>query len=401
MSNFSTITFIRSIKKNHLRKYFRKQKLLDSFDWSLEGEEYAQALYEEIKDSAEAVQDVILQDFGVVYSLGTAEGVVSLYHIIGDIFSKEKAEAIREKIDKIDGLYDKIMLIMLNDPIVIEWALRLEHMENMKFKHECIVGSDIDLEVDDERIEKLQEEIQKHYKRQGRGRNCHIDKYIKQSPERYCLFAYPEDYAKRDLTYKRKKLTPFIRRPVMEIVFIYDAVSGILKLNAGRMRKVEVMQEAFCKKILGLPGIPEGGKKIYKLNPLLDPNFRFITDPLYQIESVSLRMLKVKVNKDKEQRKLTCEAEPENAGAESVREMILKAIASYSVNPNRLTVLQAKITIKFNSQVYKPPGNTLTFTLYNSAGSAFEEKPTQIIAEKCVNDWGLVGVLKPKDEIAA
>ncbi|MBW8015731.1 MAG: hypothetical protein FVQ82_06055 [Planctomycetes bacterium] len=394
--NYSPITFIRSINKKHLRQYFTKRKLLDSIDWSLEGEEYAQALYEKIKDSNAAVRDVIAQDFGIVSSLATVEGVISLYEIISDTFSKDKADAIREKLDKIDGLYDKVLLVLLNNPKVIEWVLRLEHMEKMKFKHDCFVGTDIDFEVDDETIEKLKEEIQKYYKSQGRGQNCHIDHYIKQNPERYCFFAYPEDYAKRDLTYKGSQLTPYVRRPVMEIVFVYDATTGILKLSAGRMRNVDVMQNAFCKKVLGLPGLPDGSTKVYKLAPLLDPNFRFVTDPKDKIESVSLRILKVKVNKDGEHRKLTCEGEPLNPGTDLLRDMVTKAIISYALSPKRITVLQAKITIRFKPEKGKA-SLTATFWLYSSGGSAFENKPTHHIAERCVHEWGLVGFLISKD----
>ena len=394
-STFSLKTFIRSISKKHLRKYFKPRKLFDSFDWSLEGEEYAQGLYNEINDADGNVLDVIVQDFTIISDLANDEGLVSLHEIINSIFDKEKAEAITEKLEKIDGLYDKVLLISLNNPEVIEWALRLEHMESMKFKHDCIVGTDPDFDLDDEAIEKLKEEIQKFYKKQGRGRNCHIDPYVKQNPERYCFFAYPEDYAKRDLTYKGTKLMPQIRRPVMEIVFVYDSVSGILKLNAGRMRKVEVMQDAFCKTILGLPGLPDGSTKVYKLAPLLNPTFRFATEPQDEIEKVSLRMLKVKVSKDNHQRKLTCEGEPENGGTVLLRDMIIKAIESYTINPNRIVVLQAKITIKFKYK--KGEGNrSATFILTSSGGSTFEDKPTHHIAERYVQKWGLVKTLLPK-----
>lgn len=398
-STFSLITFIRSINKKYLRKYFKSQKLLDVFDWSLEGEKYAQGLYDDINDSGGSVLDVITQDFTIISDLANDEGVISLYDIIGDVYKKDKADAIKEKLDKIDGLYDKVLLVFLNNPEVIEWNLRLEHMESMEFKHDCIVGTDIDFDVDDEAIEKLTEAIQKHYKSQGRGRNCHIDYYIKQDPERYCFFAYPEDYAKRDLTYKGSQLTPYIHRPVMEIVFVYDAVTGILKLNAGRMRKVEVMQDAFCKKILGLPGLPDGSTKVYKLNRLLDPTFRFVTEAEDEIEKVSLRMLKGKVSKDFEQRKLTCEGEPKNGGTDLLRNMLMDAIEKYEIKPNRIVVLQAKITIKFKYK--KGEGNrSATFILTSSGGSTFKDKPTHHIAESYVQEWGLVKTLLPKDKEA-
>ena len=87
-STFSLLTFIRSINKKHLRKYFRPRKLLDSFDWSLEGEEYAQGLYGEINGADGNVLDVITQDFTIISDLANDEGLISLHEIINSIFDK-------------------------------------------------------------------------------------------------------------------------------------------------------------------------------------------------------------------------------------------------------------------------------------------------------------------------
>lgn len=278
-------------------------------------------------------------------------------------------------------------------------AIQLERMEHMTFKEDCLVGRHLPCVTDEEATEKLKERIQKFFKRQRRGRNCQIDVYERQNPMRYCFFAYPEDYPKRDLTYKSSRLVPDVRRPVMEIVFIYEPDSGNLKVHASRMRKVEVMQDAFCKEILGLPGIPDGSTRVYDLSRLLDPAFRFVTDPADAVEEVSLKMLKVAMGKHKP-RKLTCEGTPVHGGAALVQKMTLDAIAACSMPVDAVQVLSAKITMKF-AAVDGGRKKSVTFTLTVPSGSNLEDKPHHHIARKHIEQWGLVKTLLADTEEAA
>jgi hypothetical protein len=254
--------------------------------------------------------------------------------------------------------------------------------------------------LDEEAIADFKSLIQKYYKKQKRGRNCHIDHYIRQNPTRYLIFAYPEDYAKRDLKYKGSHLVPDVRRPVMEIVFIYEPDNGILRLSAGKMRHAEIMLEAFCKAILGLPGIPDGSTKVYDLTPLMDPNFRFVTDPKHPIESVSLKMLNARI-KEIENQKLTFEGEPLNGGAELVRNMMTKAAKVCGVtHPENIKPQKAKISIVF-AKTGKGRKPVATFILSLPGRSTLENKPHHHIAKEYVEKWGLTKLLFPKEDEAA
>ncbi|MCK5174544.1 MAG: hypothetical protein KAR47_14210, partial [Planctomycetes bacterium] len=345
---FSLKTFFRNVTKEQLKKYFTTRKLLADFDWSLTDEKFVEVLYLEIEEAGGNLFMVAGQDFGMISDMSDEEGILCLIDIIRDLETETEAEKIIEKLMKRKGFDEKALWVFLEHPAVFEWAIRLERMEHMTFKHDCIVGPRLDCKTEEKNIEELKKHIQKFFKRQGRGRYCHIDPYERKNPERYCFFAYPEDYAKRDLTYKEGTLVPQIRRPVLEIVFIYEPDNGILKISAGRMRKVEVMQDAFCKSILGLPGIPDGSTKVYKLSPLIDTTFRFVTDPVDGIESVTLKMLKARISKTGS-RRLTCEGEPENGGTELVRKMLTDAVEKYGVK-GKIKVLKAKIGIQFKAQ---------------------------------------------------
>lgn len=395
---YSLKTFFRYVNQEQLHKYFQERKLLADFDWSLKDEKFVEALYSVIEEAGGNLADVAQQDFNIVSDFANEEGILCLIDIIRSLETKTEADKIVENLMKRKGLHEKALWIFLEYPAVFEWALRLEHMEHMTFKHDCIVGANLECKAEEKNIKELKKQIQKFYKKQGRGRNCHIDTYKRNDPERYCFFAYPEDYAKRDLTYKGSTLVPQIRRPVLEIVLIYEPGNGILKINAGRMRKVEVMQEAFCKAILGLPGIPDGSTKVYELSPLIDPTFRFITDPTDGIESVSLKMLKARISKSGN-RRLTCEGEPENGGTELVRKMLTDAVERYGIK-GKIKILKAKIGIQFKAQKGRRR-QSVTFCLTFPSGSTLEEKPTHHIAQKYIEKWGLLETLLPKEEDAA
>ncbi len=399
-STFSLRTFIRIVTKKQIHKYFNARKLLADFKWSLEGDEFVEALDAEIENAGGNIATLVENDFGMISEFADEPGILSLIEIINTLNNEEKAEEILKKLMLQSGMHEKALWVFINHPTVIEWALRLEHMKSMQFKHDCLVGVDLECKTDRESVDKLRDKIQKFYKKQNRGRNCQIDTYVRQDPERYCFFAYPEDYAKRDLTYDENKLTSKIRRPVLEIVFIYDPGKGILKISAGRMRKVEVMQKAFCQEILGLPGIPDGSTKVYNLAPLMDSKFRFITDPEDEIESVSLKMVKAMVRRDQRKRRFTFEGEPEKGGTELVRKMLMDSIEKFGIKLSQIKVLQAKIAVKFKT-IKGQKQRSVTFYLTSAGGSTLEDKPTHHIANGYLSEWNLVETLLPKDEKVA
>lgn len=395
--NFSFKTFFRNVSTDLLKEYFEHHQVLTDFDWSVASEALPDALYGKVEQLPDRAMSVIEQDFVTISDLADEEGVLGLIDVIRTL--NTDADNILDEMMQYDSFESKVLWASLKYPGAYEWAIRLERVEGMTFNDDCLVGRHLPCSTDDESIEKLKEHIQNFYKRQRRGRNCQIECYVRRKPNRYCFFAYPEDYPKRDLTYRKSQLVPQVRRPVMEIVFIYEPDSGNLKIHASRMRKVEVMQKAFCKTVLGLPGIPDGSTRVYELSPLMNPSFRFVTEPQDHIESVSLRMLKVRLS-NTENQKLTCEVTPQQGGAELLQTMMKNAIDACGLTPGRIKVLSAKITMKFTA----PDGGrkkSVTFILTAPSGSTLEDKPHHHIARKYLEKWGLVRVLLLDSEEAA
>ncbi len=395
--HFSFKTFFRSVSVDLLQQYFANRQLLADFDWAQDSSLLADALYAQIERFPDNHAALVEQDFMTISELASELFVLELHEVARSLYND--ADAVIDEVMQQPGFLNQVFWASLEHPAVFEMAIQLERMEHMTFKEDCLVGRHLPCATNEEAIEKLKEHIQKFFKRQRRGRNCQIDVYVRHNPTRYCFFAYPEDYPKRDLTYKSSRLVPDVRRPVMEIVFIYEPDSGNLKVHASKMRKVEVMQDAFCKSILGLPGIPDGSTRVYDLSRLLDPGFRFVTDPTDVVEEVSLKMLKVAIGKNKP-RKLTCEGTPFNGGAEMVQKMTLDAIAACSTPADAVQVLSAKIAMKFGA-ADGGRKKSVTFTLNVPCGSNLEDKPHHHTARKYIERWGLVRTLLADTDEAA
>jgi len=219
--NFSFKTFIRSVSIDLLQQYFANRQLLTDFDWTQDNGLLADALYAQIERFTDNHAALVEQDFALISELATESFVLELHDVARSLH--QDADPMIDAMVQQSGLLNQVFWISLEHPTVFEMAIQLERMEHMTFKEDCLVGRHLPCVTDDEATQNLKERIQKFFKRQRRGRNCQIDVYVRHNPTRHCFFAYPEDYPKRDLTYKSSRLVPDVRRPVMEIVFIYGS----------------------------------------------------------------------------------------------------------------------------------------------------------------------------------
>lgn len=400
VKDFSTKAFLRNVSPKLLQQFFKKQQVLADFDWTLEEEAFIEGLNQAIEGLPKEPRGYIEETFETIHEFSDEEGILCLLDIIRTLHPA-KAEEIIEKLMKQKGPHEQVLWLVMHDPAAVEWAMRLERVQGMKFKHECLVGKGLDVSTEQEIIDAFQELLQKFYKKQKRGGNCQVEAYVREEPTRYCFFVFPEDHAKRDLQYKKGKLTTALRWPVMEHVFIYEPTSGKLRISAGRIKNVKPMQEAFCKAFFDLPGLPDGSTMVYDLSPLMKPEFTFTDKPVHQIESISLRMLKAAVLNDRtHHRRLTCEGQPKDGGAEYLRTMMNKAALAIGVTMDKIKIISAKITIVFKATAERRK-TSVTFILTNPGGSTLEDKPLHHIANQYLEDWGLAKLLLAKEDEAA
>jgi len=254
------------------------------------------------------------------------------------------------------------------------------------WKH-CSVFTGLEPNIEREDLDKLAEKIGEFYKKQGRGKHCQVDNYLRQGPERHCYFAYPEDYATTDLEYENGQLKPKGRKPAFEVIFVYRPESGILETNAkGKKADVQELQEAFCKTILDIDKLPDDNSRIFDLEPL-KKDFQFVTDPADGIEKVSLKMLQLDLP-GIGKRRITFEDSTPGT-AQPIYKLIEDALNQKSIPLDEVRASKAKIQIKFAGRDGKK-GKTVTFEIAQPNRCTLKDDPLHQVAKKYLEIWKLV-----------
>ncbi len=148
---------------------------------------------------------------------------------------------------------------------------------------------------DPKTLRALAEGIKAAYRPQGRAYRCKVEHYVRPNPIRHIFHAFPEDYACSELGYDGDELTANTRRPVFEVVFVFDPASGDLELSApGRKKVTTRLQSLFCSQALGMLGLPNSpSPPPLRLDLLKNSDFAFPTEPDDQITRVELLFLKL------------------------------------------------------------------------------------------------------------
>lgn len=353
------------------------------------------AIAEAIDGLDERAQMVVEEEFRQINDLACEAGTRCLLEEGESVFHKlELAERFGEMSDH----YEAAFWMYVNHPEVFDIAESLWKMDCVGSWRAATVFSGMDPKIEPEDLDRLGDEIAEFYKKQGRGKHCHVDNYLRQDPERHCYFAYPEDYATTDLEYREGKLESVPRKPAFEVIFVYKPESGRLETNAkGKQDDVKKLQEAFCKTILDLKEMPEEQGTVYDLVPLKDKNFRFVTDPKDNIEKVAIKMLQLRL-KGVEKQRITYEAYS-TLTEQPVYALMDKALDEENVPLDELDVTKAKIQVVF-APVDGRRGKTVSFELGWPNRCTLKDDPLHQVVKRYLREWGLERDYRLSDEAA-
>ena len=292
MAQYSPKKIIRSISKPLLKRYFDRRELLGDFDWA----EYEQGDPKPIIEALDTLQTdeqtAVDTDLYTVNELATDGGSRLIY--------EEAAFWNRPWADELGAMAndcERALLAIIEDRDLVETALaynEIDRFAESKWRR-WNVGKRLQVTDDEQHREKLKKALRAIFKEEGRGARCHIETLDRRDPERFCCFAYPEDYPKTDLGYDdQDRFSRHTRRTATEIVFVYQPEEGVLEMVAsGDKKRKEKIAEAFCKHILGLNALPDArSNPPYNLDVLKRGDFAFRTEAEDNIESVELRLLR-------------------------------------------------------------------------------------------------------------
>ncbi len=395
--NYSPRNFLRKVPNYLLKDYFEdeKRKLPLEIEWDNVGEADVEVIRAAIENLPEQTQTLIEEEFRQINDLACAAGVRCLLEEGESVFHKlELADTFREMKDH----YERACWMYLNHPKVFGIAESLWRMDCVGAWRACTVFADIEPKIEQEDLDNLGAQIAEFYKKQGRGKHCQVDNYLRQNPERHCYFAYPEDYATTSLEYKEGKLETVGRKPAFEVIFVYKPESGKIETNAkGKKDDVKKLQEAFCQTILDLKEMPKKQGSFYDLSGLKDKSFRFVTDPKDGIDKVTIKMLQLRL-KGADKRRIMYEADS-TLTEQPVYALMEKALDEKNVPLDEVDIAKAKIQVKFAPKDGRK-GTTITFEIGWPDRCKLGDDPLHQVVKRYLREWGLERDYRLSDEAA-
>jgi len=387
MAQYSPKKIIRSISKPLLKRYFDGRGLLGDFDWA----EYEQGDPKPVIEALDALpaddQTAVDTDLYTVNELATDGGSRLIY--------EEASFWKRPWADELGSMAndcERALLAIIEDRDLVETALaynEIDRFAESKWRR-WNVGKRLQVADDEQQREKLKKALRTIFKEEGRGARCHIETLDRRDPERFCCFAYPEDYPKTDLGYDdQDRFSRHTRRTATEIVFVYQPEEGVLEMVAsGDKKRKEKIAEAFCKHILGLNALPDArSNPPYNLDVLKRGDFTFRTEAEDNIESVELRLLRFDLP-GKGYRRLVLSGRPTPEVPNVLRSLIEEAINTTKLPLTELLVSQARLSFKFRGQNGKR-GKTLTFEVTYPDRCNLKDQGYDAVARKYLAKWGI------------
>lgn len=384
MAQYSPRKLVRSVSKSLLQRYFSNRGLLGEFDWA----KYKEGDPGPIVDALEAMpvdeRESVETDFAVVTELAT-DGGSRLIFEEATLWKRPWAPQLQAMANDCE----RAMLALIEDRRLIDRALAYNEIDRFSESRwqRWPVGKRLQVTDDQDGLVKALRAI---FKEQGRGARCHIETFDRRDPERFCCFAYPEDYPKTDLGYDDKnRFSRQTRRTATEIIFVYRREDGVLEMvGKGDKKQKEKIAEAFCTTMLGLKALPDPrANPPYDLAVLKRRDFSFKTDPADNVESVEVRLLRFDLP-GKGDRRLVLSARPTPEVPDVLHALVEEAIDKTKFPLSELHVSQAKLSMRFRGQDGRR-GKTLTFEVTYPDRCNLKDNGYDAVAKRYLTKWGI------------
>jgi hypothetical protein len=384
MAQYSPRKLVRSVSKSLLQRYFSNRGLLGEFDWA----KYKEGDPGPIVDALEAMpvdeRESVETDFAVVTELAT-DGGSRLIFEEATLWNRPWAPQLQAMANDCE----RAMLALIEDRRLIDRALAYNEIDRFSESRwqRWPVGKRLQVTDDQDGLVKALRAI---FKEQGRGARCHIETFDRRDPERFCCFAYPEDYPKTDLGYDDKnRFSRQTRRTATEIIFVYRREDGVLEMvGKGDKKQKEKIAEAFCTTMLGLKALPDPrANPPYDLAVLKRRDFSFKTDPADNVESVEVRLLRFDLP-GKGDRRLVLSARPTPEVPDVLHALVEEAIDKTKFPLSELHVSQAKLSMRFRGQDGRR-GKTLTFEVTYPDRCNLKDNGYDAVAKRYLTKWGI------------
>jgi hypothetical protein len=376
---YSHRQFFRKIPNSQLADYF----LIKSIDLGVNLQKLKETDVEPIFQALSALpenkQAAIEADFQNINALACDSGIAALLNeadFYGDTDFPESIAAI-------DGYHAKAMWTLIHKPKFWKGASALLHADTVS-RRSWKKRNDLPTvppHVEDGDIKDLERAISHYFsKTEYRGRNCKVEPYRKVETGKEYFFAYPEDYGQSSVEWESDTLATRSHHPAFEIIFVYCQSEGSLDIYAPKNTKaIPELQKIFAKSILKLNTLPDGtiDKRVYKLDPLSDPNFDFKIPEHSNIKDVIVNKIRLTL-KYGSLRRITLEADTTNN-----KKAVYELLDELKIPPHYITLVGIKVIFD-NGEGKRPSTKTFSISHPNSCNLNHEGRDN-IIRQMLVN----------------
>lgn len=379
--------FLRQAEVALLKEYFEARGELGELDWASLKEADEDPIHEAWQKLPDSSLQEIDSEFRDIFDLASAEGTRTLIEE-GHFHSID----LKPDLDAHDGFLNKALWVFLNHRKIFNVAYLLDRSDHLNRrywrKRKDIPKKRPDLSPG--AITELERSISAYYReRQGRGRHCHVDIYLRGN--RHYFFVYPQDYADTFVGYDNTgKFERKRQNPAFEVIYVYDPVDGALDLYAQGGKDIKKdLQELFARTILHEElGEEDDHSRPYELNGLKRRGFAFPTEPADRITEARVKELRLSVVGNPRNR-VTLEATP-NGATDEVYDFMARCIHEERLPLAVLNVSSAVLQVRFdNTGGNGRATKTVTFRISHPDSCNLKDKPEHLVVKEYLKRWGI------------
>ncbi len=223
---------------------------------------------------------------------------------------------------------------------------------------------------------------------QGRGRKCECE-YLLRSDGTHYVFATLDDYRRQYLKLvDGGGFAKACETPAFEVIFAFDEKNRTLDIDSRGGKAVhQPLQSILAREFLGIHLPPEDPRsQPFILDVLLDPKFRFPTDPADGICSLCVDEARVRVlgTKDKMTLEPGSREQPTNFS-----DMVEKYLDDQKVPRSVMQVLRAVLLISVEDSDGRVREFDVRITRPNRSNLKSLSQDERELAEKYLREWGI------------
>lgn len=410
-SQFTLPTIFRHISNDLVKRYFEETaKAPLDVDWSSITQTGVQPIFEAWKKLDDKTRETTARDLYDVFSLGTDAGTRSLLTLSSDTDSP-----LQQTFADMDNPYDRAMWVLIERPNIwksIQAFFPVDQLINKRYWRRYRDLPKGSISKPEEKADQLANAIsQMFWQNEGHGQKRKAEYHAKGEEADY-FSIFIDDLATREMRLNEEnEFTSDPRPRVDEMAFIWHPKEGVARVYVERDAKTartlfEVFYRVMFKKE---PPRDDVRQSAYRLNRLLEPDFRFAWDGHDGVRSVAVKRMRLSLKTDRA-RRITLEGNVEERGDRDTIQMMHRFLDKRQLPLELLDVDQVTLTFDLEPGRYGRR-KSLTFDVNwpNGGNLHNQAEELQPLGQKCLERWcidvkpceneeGLLSVLRLADD---